>query len=85
MEDRVILSTKDLIFKKQPAKKLVDWYVGLYTIDEVISINVVKLWLPNLMRIHPVVNVSWVVWYKEQVEGQKKEEAKPIKIKGVEE
>jgi len=37
------------------------------------------------MRIYLVVNVSQVVWYKEQVEGQKKEEAKPIEVEGVEE
>jgi len=37
------------------------------------------------MRIHPVVNVSWIVWYKEQVKGQKKEEEKPIKVEEVEE
>jgi len=38
-----MLSTKDLVFKKQLAKKLVDQYVGPYTIDEVISTNVIKL------------------------------------------
>ena len=37
------------------------------------------------MRIHPVVNVSQIVWYKEQVEGQKKEEEKPVEIEGVKE
>jgi len=37
------------------------------------------------MRIHLVVNVSWIVWYKEQVEGQKKEEGKPIEVEGVKE
>jgi len=37
------------------------------------------------MRIHPVVNVSCIVRYKEQVEGQKKEEGKPMEIEGVEE
>ena len=37
------------------------------------------------MRIHPVVNVSQIVRYKEQVGGQKKEEGKPMKVKGVEE
>ena len=36
------------------------------------------------MRIHLVVNMSWVVQYSEQVGGQKKEEIKPIEIKGVE-
>jgi len=47
--------------------------------------NAVKLQLPSSMRIHPVVNVSWIVWYKEQVKGQKKEEEKPIKVEEVEE
>ena len=59
--DRVLLSTKDLVFKERPARKLVDRYVGLYTIEEVVSTNAVKLQLPILMRIHLVVNVSWVV------------------------
>ena len=79
-----MLSTKDLMFKKRPVKKLVDWYVGPYTIDEVVSTNVVKLQLPTLMRIHPVVNVSWVVWYKKQV-GQKADEVKLVEVEGVKE
>ena len=37
------------------------------------------------MRIHPVVNVSQIVHYKEQVKEQKKEEGKPIEVEGVEE
>ena len=37
------------------------------------------------MRIHLVVNVSQIVRYREQVGGQKKEEAKPIKVEGEEE
>ena len=41
--DRVMLSTKDLVFKKRPVYKLVERYVGPYEIGEVISINVVKL------------------------------------------
>jgi len=84
-EDRVLLSTKDLVFKERPVKKLVDRYVGPYPIEEVISTNVVKLRLPTSMRIHPVVNVSRIVRYKEQVNGQKKEEGKPIEVEGVEE
>ena len=51
----------------------------------VVSTNVVKLQLPTSMRIHPVVNVSWIVQYKEQVEGQKKEEGKSIEIEEVKE
>ena len=75
--DRVLLSTKDLVFKERPTKKLTERYVGPYAIEEVVSSNVVKLWLPSSMRIYLVVNVSRIVWYKEQVEGQKKEEGKP--------
>ena len=56
--DRVLLSTKDLVFKERPARKLVDQFVSLYTIEEVVSTNVVKLQLPTSMRIHSVVNVS---------------------------
>jgi len=37
------------------------------------------------MRIHPDVNVSQIVWYREQVKEQKKEETKPIEVEGVEE
>jgi len=56
-----MLSTKNLVFKERPVKKLVDCYVGPYTIEEVISTNMVKLRLPTSMRIHLVVNVSRIV------------------------
>jgi len=64
---------------------LVERYVGPYEIEEVVSSNAVKLQLLSSMRIHPVVNVSQVVQYKEQVKGQRKEERKPIKVEGVKE
>ena len=83
--DRVLLSTKDLVFKERPVRKLTERYVGLYEIEEVVSSNTVKLQLPTLMRIYPVVNISQIVWYKEQVKGQKKEEGKPIKVEGAKE
>ena len=80
------MSTKDLVFKKKPTKKLTERYVGPYVIEEVMSSNTVKLRLPSSMRIHPVVNVSQIVRYKEQVKGQKKkEEGKPVKVEGVKE
>ena len=41
--DRVMLSSKDLMFKERPARKLVDRYVGPYAIKEVVSTNAVKL------------------------------------------
>ena len=59
---------KDLVFKKKLARKLVDWYVGPYIINKVVSTNAVKIRLPTLMRIHLVVNVSWVVKYRKPVE-----------------
>ena len=83
--DRVLLSTKDLVFKERPVKKLTERYVGPYEIEKVVSSNIVKLQLPISMRIHLVVNVSQIVQYKEQMKGQKKEEGKPIEVKGVEE
>ena len=53
-----MLSIKDLVFKEQLVKKLVDQYIGIYIIDKVVSTNAVKLQLPTSMRIHLVVNVS---------------------------
>jgi len=41
--DRVLLSTKDLVFKERPVKKLIERYIGLYVIEKVVSSNVVKL------------------------------------------
>ena len=79
------MNTKDLMFKERPARKLVDQYVGPYTIEEVVSTNAVKLQLPTSMRIHLVVNVSRIVQYKKQVKGQKKEQGKPMEIEGVKE
>jgi len=83
--DRVLLSTKDLVFKERPMRKLIERYIGPYAIKEVVSTNAVKLRLPMSMRIHLVVNVSQIVWYKEQVKRQKKEEGKLVEIEGVEE
>ena len=41
--DRILLSTKDLVFKERPTKKLTERYVWLYVIEEVVSTNAVKL------------------------------------------
>jgi len=57
-EDRVLLSTKDLVFKERPIRKLIERYVGPYKIEEVVLSNTVKLRLPASMRIHLVVNIS---------------------------
>ena len=59
--DKVMLSTKDLVFKERPVHKLVERYVGPYEIEEVVSTNAIKLRLPSSMRIHLVVNMSQIV------------------------
>ena len=41
--NRVMLSIKDLVFKERLVRKLVDQYIGPYTIEKVISTNTVKL------------------------------------------
>ena len=43
IENKIILSTKDLVFKERLVKKLVDQYISPYIIDEVISTSAVKL------------------------------------------
>jgi len=62
-----MLSTKDLVFKERPTKKLTERYMRPYEIEKVVSKNVVKLKLPVLMRIYLVVNVSRVMRYREPV------------------
>ena len=37
------MSTKDLVFKERPVRKLMERYIGLYAIEEVVSMNAVKL------------------------------------------
>ena len=83
--DRVLLSTKNLVFKERPSKKLMERYVGPYVIEKIVSLNAVKLRLPSSMRIHLVVNMSQIVRYREQMKGQKKKEGKAIEVDGVEE
>ena len=83
--EKVMLSTKDLVFKKRPTKKLMEIYVKPYEIEEVVSKNAVKLKLLVSMRIHLVVNVSKIVRYKELVKEQKVEELKLVEVEGVKE
>jgi len=39
----VILSTKNLVFKKRLVKKLTERYIGLYIVEEIVSKNIIKL------------------------------------------
>ena len=60
-------------------------FVGPYRVKTIISSNAIELDLPSIVRIHLVVNVSWVWQYKLQVKGQKKEVPQPVVIKEEEE
>jgi len=66
-------------------EKLMKRFVGSYKIKKIVSTNVVELELPSTIKIHPVVNVSRIHKYVEQVEGQKREQPAPVIIEGEEE
>ena len=84
-DDKVMLSMRNLVFKKRPAKNLTERYVKLYEIEEVILKNMVKLKLLTSIRIYTVVNISRIMRYIEQVKGQRVEEPKPVEVDRVEE
>jgi len=59
--------------------------MGPYKIKAIISSNVVELELLTTVKIHPVVNISRIKQYIEQVDGQRKEAPQPVIIEGKEE
>ena len=63
--DLVMLSTKDLKYQMvgRRIEKLIERFIGLYKIKEIISSNAVKLELPSTVKIHLVVNVSRIRQY----------------------
>jgi len=87
VEDLVMLSTKDLKYQivRRRTEKLMERFVGPYRIKKIISLNVVELELPSIVKIHSVVNVSRIQRYVGQVEGQRKEQPAPVVIEGEEE
>jgi len=87
MGDLVLLSTKELKWQMvgRSSEKLVKQFVGPYKIKAIISSNVVELELPATVRIHPVVNVSQIKRYIDQVNSQRKETPQPVVVEGEEE
>ena len=83
----MLLSTKDLKYqiKGRQLKKLTEQFVGPYQVKGIISTNAIELDLPSMVKIHPVVNVSRVHRYKDQVKGQKKKQLALVIIEGEEE
>jgi len=71
--------------KGRQTGKLIERFVGPYKMKRVILINAIELELPDTIRIHPVVNMSRIRRYKEQVLGQKKQLALPVIIEEEEE
>ena len=67
------------------SEKLTEWFVGPYKIKGIVSTNAIELKLSSSIKIHPVVNISWVWLYRPQVEGQRKTPPKPVIIEGEEE
>jgi len=85
--DLVLLSTRDLKWQMvgRSSEKLVERFVGPYKIKAIISSNVVELELPATVRIHPVVNVSQIKRYIDQVDSQRKEAPQPVVVEREEE
>ena len=83
----VLLSTKDLKWQMigRRIDKLTERFVGPYKVKRVISLNVVELELLAEVKIYPVVNVSRIHRYKDQVKGQKVVPPPPVVIEGKEE
>ena len=65
------MSTKDLKYQIQGrrSEKLTERFVGPYQVKKIISKNTIELDLPSTVKIHPVVNVSRVHRYRDQIEG----------------
>jgi len=61
-------------------EKLTEQFVGPYQVKGIISTNAIELDFPSMVKIHPVVNISRVCRYKDQVKGQKKERLTPVII-----
>ena len=62
--------------------KLMERFVGPYKVKGIVSSNAIELDLPSSIRIHPVVNVSRIRRYKDQMKGQKVTPPPPVEIQG---
>jgi len=84
VEDMVLLSTRDLKWQMigRRMDKLTERFVGPYKVKGIISSNAIELDLPSSVRIHPVVNVSRIHRYRDQVKGQKVTPPPPVEIQG---
>jgi len=84
VRDMVLLSTRDLKWQMigRRTDKLTERFVGPYKVKDIISLNAIELELPSSVRIHPIVNISRIRRYKDQVKGQKVTPPPPVEIQG---
>jgi len=84
VEDLVMLSIKDLKYQMvgRRIEKLTERFIGSYKVKKIISANTVELELSSTINIYPVVNISGIYRYIEQVEGQRKEQPALVIIEG---
>ena len=82
--DMVLLSTKDLKWQMvgRRTDKLTERFVGPYRVKGIISSNAIELELLSSIRIHPVINVSRIRRYRDQVKGQKVTPPSLVEIQG---
>jgi len=82
--DIVLLSIKDLKWQmvRKRTDKLIKRFVGPYKVKRIILPNAIELVLPNSIRLHPVVNISRIHRYRDQVKGQKVLLPPPVMIDG---
>jgi hypothetical protein len=81
--DRVLLNAKNITTTRS-SKKLDYKYLGPFEVEEVLGTNVVKLKLPDTMRIHPVFHVSLIKPFQEDP-SREEERPGPIIVEGEEE
>jgi len=84
VRDMVLLSTKDLKWQmvSRRTNKLMERFVGPYRVKGIILSNAIELDLPSSIRIYPIVNVSKIHRYRDQVKGQKVTPPPLVEIKG---
>ena len=77
--DQVWLSSDNLCMLNRASKKLTERWIGPYEISSIMP-NVVELRLPKMLRIHPVMNISWVKPYLGPLPGQPVSRPGPIHV-----
>jgi len=68
--------------QERQLEKIMKRFVEPYKVKKIILTNTIELELPSSIKIHPVVNISRVHRYKDQVKDQKKEQPVLVVIKG---